>query len=668
MLNGKSLCSPEKTKKPRGADGASSVFLPGAPKGSLPHKAMQRVNTWSHQSQFGILGTGQTARPLDTNLIYATEVKSTTPALSKKAVAQKTQIMLMPAGLDAWTIQRARSRGEHSSDVPESTSMATSLQHTSTLASAPSSDRSLAKGVKFGVDSHEVRIAPARSTPPKCEPQSTSPDTSDKEEDQEEELTVVRRPKKASTGKTWKLLCNKRLNRLRRFRARPKAPALEVEQASSETAAHHEGPNESSEPARTAVKPELSPRDMSKCTVDLRDSPDGVLHNSWFPSTTTDTEEESLEIDDGQFGMSLSEYFAKADAKRNGNGRRLSSSFSAGNRSPLGDSSPSVKDSQETLLLFDAADSAAVLTEQKKEAVRHALVKAAGGAMHAFRILDMSGNLLVSPSEFNDGMQRLGVNWQEITGFTRCQEVYNMFDLQKSLTLTLDELFPDARLHLGYDRQRMSTPEFWSHWCKRTGNAENGERLHSPKWVPSGRDEELKAMCRSAEQRHEIERDRRHMVKTIAGLKKEGMSDARCREFVATHLPRGTGPKDRDDISSFSEAEVRSCRRAYNDPILTQARNIQKSIFDMKEQRQVLKGSRHKLWASIMDPHAVNSRVKDDKAEQKRLFESARDTHVQEVSELQATGHSAALSSYVENLRSLGTAVSRDMHIQSGPD
>jgi len=372
---------------------------------------------------------------------------------------------------------------------------------------------------------------------------------------------------------------------------------------------------------------------MPRCTVNLHDSPDGVLRNAWFSSMETDTEEESLEIDDGQFGMSLSEYFGKADAKRNR--RRSSSSFSAGNKSPLADPSPSVKDNQDSPLLFEAAPSAAIITEQKKEAIRHALIKAAGGAMHAFRSLDLSGNLLISPTEFNDGMQRLGVNWQEITGFTRCQEVYNMFDLQKSLTLTLDELFPDARLRLGDDRQRMSTPEFWSHWCKRTGNAENGERLHSPKWVPSGRDEELKAMCRSADQRHEIEMDRRRMVKTIARLKSQGMSDARCREFVATHLPRGTGPKDRDDISSFSEAEVRSCRRAYNDPILTQARNIQKSVFDMKEQRQVLIGSRQKLRACIMDPHAVHSRVKDDKAEQKRLFESARDTHVQEVSELQ---------------------------------
>merc|ERR1712185_611824 len=108
------------------------------------------------------------------------------------------------------------------------------------------------------------------------------------------------------------------------------------------------------------------------------------------------------------------------------------------------------------------------------------------------------------------------------------------------------------------------------------------------------------ALCQSADHRQEVADQRRRITATIYRLKSQGISDARCREFVATHLPRGTGPKDRDDIHTFSEAEVHRCRRAYNDPILTHVRSIQKSVYDMREARQVLKGSRHKLWATMM--------------------------------------------------------------------
>lgn len=145
----------------------------------------------------------------------------------------------------------------------------------------------------------------------------------------------------------------------------------------------------------------------------------------------------------------------------------------------------------------------------------------------------------------------------------------------------------------------MSTPEFWNHWCKKTGS---NERSSSPKWVPSSPDEELKVLCQSAKHRQEVANERRRMVATIHRLKNQGISDARCRECVAKHLPRGSGPKDRDDIHTFSELEVRACRRAYNDPIHTHVRNIQKNVYDMREQRQILKGSRHNLWAVIMEP------------------------------------------------------------------
>jgi len=89
----------------------------------------------------------------------------------------------------------------------------------------------------------------------------------------------------------------------------------------------------------------------------------------------------------------------------------------------------------------------------------------------------------------------------------------------------------------------------------------------------------------------------------IRRLKSQGKSDARCRECVALHLPRGTGPKDCDDVPTFTEFEVRACKRAYFDPILSHVRNIQKVVFqDMREQRRELQTSHKNLWKVTMEP------------------------------------------------------------------
>lgn len=121
-------------------------------------------------------------------------------------------------------------------------------------------------------------------------------------------------------------------------------------------------------------------------------------------------------------------------------------------------------------------------------------------------------------------------------------------------------------------------------------------------------------MCRSADQRQEVADQRRRMAAMIRRLKMQGKSDARCRECVAKHLPRGSGPKDRDDVQTFSAMEVRMCRRAYHDPIISDARNIQKSIYDMREQRRHLTGARQKLWSITMEPIMRAKREEENKS------------------------------------------------------
>lgn len=304
-----------------------------------------------------------------------------------------------------------------------------------------------------------------------------------------------------------------------------------------------------------------------------------------------------------RFGSAVSSSPSKRD--RFGSGGSTSPSNGAGG-AMLGGSSGSSAEGEKRPT--SGAEQAAVLAEQKREAVRRMLVKAVGGPLEAFRFIDVNRSQFISLSEFSDGLQRMGVDWQETSGFTKIQELFKLFDLNGNRALALEELFPAAYLQLEADSQRLSTPEFWNQWCKKTGD--DTDRLRSPKWAPSSPDAELRVMCRSADQRQEVADERRRMAAMIRNLKKQGKSDARCRECVAKHLPRGSGPKERDNVQTFSAVEVRACRRAYNDPILSHVRNIQKSVYEMREKRKELTGSRQKLFTT-MEP-ALRAKKEED--------------------------------------------------------
>merc|ERR1711924_104770 len=160
------------------------------------------------------------------------------------------------------------------------------------------------------------------------------------------------------------------------------------------------------------------------------------------------------EQDDGiEEGMTLSDWFdAKQNQKPDGADNLAERRFSATWTGFSDDSdgpSPSHDTSEDSM---GPGATMAILQEQRREAIREALVAAAGGPMEAFRAMDLSRNHTVTPTEFNDGMHRLGVNWQEITGFAKYQDVFKLFDCDGSLSLTLDELFPATYLYLSHRR------------------------------------------------------------------------------------------------------------------------------------------------------------------------------------------------------------------------
>lgn len=233
-----------------------------------------------------------------------------------------------------------------------------------------------------------------------------------------------------------------------------------------------------------------------------------------------------------------------------------------------------------------------------REQIRNELIeKSDGNAKKAFKKLDLNGSGNVSLQEFADGVARAGVDWQQITHMNRDREVFKLFDLDKDGVITFPELFPEAN---SGEPERVSTPEFWNSWVKR--NQDLGGSLRGPQWQPKNSEAELELLFETSGNHDAAAGKRKWMEATIRRLKNRGKSDARCREIVASHLPRGSGPKDREDVQTFSAAEVKSCRKSYNDQVNDRVRKIQKDVYDMKESRRVLHDFKQKLWTVTQEP------------------------------------------------------------------
>lgn len=88
---------------------------------------------------------------------------------------------------------------------------------------------------------------------------------------------------------------------------------------------------------------------------------------------------------------------------------------------------------------------------------------------------------------------------------------------------------------------------------------------------------------------------RRWMCSTIRRLKTRGKSDSRCRELVAKHLPKGTGPKDRSEVKFFSELDAKKVEVLYKDDVSEKVRFINNHLHDMSDQRRSLQDSKKKI-------------------------------------------------------------------------
>jgi len=234
-------------------------------------------------------------------------------------------------------------------------------------------------------------------------------------------------------------------------------------------------------------------------------------------------------------------------------------------------------------------------------AVRAELVQFFGSARDAFSALDLNKNGLVSLQEWSDGLERLPAAGGAARPAAR--ELFKLLDERKAGSLRLVDLFPEEAATASKDRE-VSTPRFWSAWCSQplpSEAAQEADARKGPRWKPTP-EEEHERLVRGAEEIRQAEEKRKWIMSTTERLKRKGKSDSRCREIVARHLPRGTGPKDRHDVHAFSDSEVRACRKQYNDELHDHSRKIQQGISDMRDQRRVLHDYKHRLWEVTVEP------------------------------------------------------------------
>lgn len=227
-------------------------------------------------------------------------------------------------------------------------------------------------------------------------------------------------------------------------------------------------------------------------------------------------------------------------------------------------------------------------------------------------MMDLSGSGRISLQEFSDGMERIGVPWQEITGFRWILHLFALFDQNRDGVLDLDEFFPsDTRKDDG--PRRLNTPDFWEQWCDWSDRyTEHGLDERNPMWGAAAPTLELKRLFKAKKSQVSVADHRRWMSSMFRRLKSRGKSDAQVRECIALHLPRGTGPKDRQSVQTFSELEVKNCRRQYQEGMSNHARNIQKEVYTMREQRQRLADTRHHLF-TITGPLLRDQRCEEEK-------------------------------------------------------
>uniref|UniRef100_A0A6U6GVA4 EF-hand domain-containing protein n=1 Tax=Zooxanthella nutricula TaxID=1333877 RepID=A0A6U6GVA4_9DINO len=231
------------------------------------------------------------------------------------------------------------------------------------------------------------------------------------------------------------------------------------------------------------------------------------------------------------------------------------------------------------------------LAATRREAIRKAMVKNAGSARGAFRSMDLNNSGSVSHQEFGDGILRLGIDWRKLTGLRADRELFKLFDEDKDHVIVFRELFPEEAAKERAGQVRLSTAEF----CKRY-RLETHQVMRPAGWQPDGPEKKMEVLTGIQDDNEESTRKRKWMRATMRRLKGKGKSDSRCRELVALHLPRGSGPPDRQGAQMFSKVDVRQVKQSYTDGWNQPLREATKTMVDLRDLRREQRSIIDKLY------------------------------------------------------------------------
>merc|ERR1712048_713785 len=129
----------------------------------------------------------------------------------------------------------------------------------------------------------------------------------------------------------------------------------------------------------------------------------------------------------------------------------------------------------------------------------------------------------------------------------------------------------------------------------------------TPRWQPESSDQEIEHLLEGIRSNDHSLQEKKHMKGMFRRLKHKGKSDARGREIVAQHLPKGTGPKDLQDVRVFSENDVTASRKKFFDEVTEPVKNIEKQVRDMQATRYELQSSRTRLFRAL-DMHLLEQK------------------------------------------------------------
>jgi len=245
----------------------------------------------------------------------------------------------------------------------------------------------------------------------------------------------------------------------------------------------------------------------------------------------------------------------------------------------------------------------------------------AGNPLEAFKLINMSGSGNICSQEFADGVSRVGVQWQKLTGLKRPKDLFRLFDTDGGGVLSFYELFPGSIKKK--DDTGSTTPDFWKKWHRQNpvgSFALDAPKGRAPPWNTGVAEDGYAIICEKEKKDQDAAFMRKWMQTSMRRMKGGGKSDARAREICCHHIPRGTGPRDKQEVATFSHEEVKACRREYKDAVMDSARQTQNTISELRETRKELSIVKHKLHVVAMEPYLKQQALEEKANIAKSMF------------------------------------------------